>query len=100
MQFPGDRNEKLLATLEAALPTLVSLEMETHTLLELADASSPEQPIAACGAAMVVWNRHTKQSIGAWRGGGAASGAGGGARRSDARARTHAHTHIFVTTSS
>ena len=54
-----------MGTLETALPALVSLEMETHTLLELADASGRDAPIAACGAAMVVWNRHTKQSIGA-----------------------------------
>ena len=63
-KFPGDRNGTLLDAIEAALPAVVSLEMETHTLMELAAAAhSAEHPIAACGAAMVVWNRHTKQSI-------------------------------------
>ena len=62
LQFPGDRNAGLLEAVEAAIPNAVCLEMETHTLMELAQAAGGS--IAACGAAMVVWNRHTKQSIG------------------------------------
>ena len=60
----ADCNDGLLEALEARLPDAASLEMETFTLHDLARAAAPAAPIAACGAAIVVWNRHSGESIG------------------------------------
>lgn len=53
-----DHNESLVADVEATLPGVRSMEMESGHLLDLARTAKADCPIYASAAAMVIANRH------------------------------------------
>lgn len=58
-----DFNSGLLDELEARVPDVACMQMETFQLLDLARCSAPGRRVAAAAATIVMWNRRSGRSI-------------------------------------
>ena len=58
----ADFNGGLLEALEARVPDVACMQMETFQLLDLARRSAPGRRLAAAAATIVMWNRRSGRS--------------------------------------